>query len=438
MKYLLKKGVVVCPVSGIESELDVLIEDGKIVRLEKGITDSKAVTLDASECVIAPGLIDLHAHLREPGEEEKETLYSGSKAALAGGFVRVICMPNTNPPLSTPFLIKSVLARASSLPFCKVLPAATLTRNREGKEMAAMNLMAKAGAVAFSDDGCSIQDSGLMRSLMVYSLAVKKPIFLHEEDMTLSPKTCINDGKASFVTGIKGVPSSAEAVMVARDIILSEETGARIHLQHLSSKDSVTLLKVVREKGVKVSAEVTPHHLLLTEEETFSLNPVYKVNPPLRTAEDREALIEALSEGIIDAVATDHAPHTSEEKSREFSLAPPGITGLETALPLVYSHLVERNIINLMKLMEIFSVNPAKILGLKPFAIREGETAEITVFNVSEKRKVEPKKFFSKSKISPFAGWELTGWPVYVFVSGELRFAKGSFPAEERGSEGFE
>lgn len=438
MKYLLKNGLVVCPISGIESQLDILIDNGKILRVEKGISDNKAIILDTSQCIIMPGFIDLHAHLREPGEEEKETLYTGSKAAIAGGFVRVVCMPNTKPPLSTPFLVKAVTDSYASSLFCKVLPAGTLTKNREGRELAELNLMTKAGAIAFSDDGSPIQDSGLMRSLMLYSLPTKRPLFLHEEDMSISEKTCINEGKASFVTGVRGTPSSAESVMIARDILLAEETGAKIHFQHLSSKDSVALLRVARQKGLKVTAEVTPHHLLLTEEETTSLNPLFKVNPPLRSAEDRGALIEALSDGVIDAVATDHAPHKTEEKSREFDAASPGITGLETALPLLYTHLVEKEIIGIKKLVEVFSVNPARIIGIKTFAVREGEIAELTVTNIGVRKKVNPEEFLSKSKNSPFAGWELTGLPEYVFVNGELRFAKGKFPLEERSSELFE
>ncbi len=436
MKYLLKKGTVVCPITCKESELDVLIDNGMIVRVEKGISDKKALALDASQCIVMPGFIDLHAHLREPGEEEKETLYTGAKAALAGGFVRVVCMPNTEPPLSTSFLIKAVAQSDASSLFCRVLPTGSLSKNREGKEIAELNLMAKAGAVAFSDDGSSIQSAGLMRSLMLYSLTTKKPLFLHEEDVNLSPQTCIHEGKASFVTGVEGTPSSAEAVMIARDILLAEETGARVHFQHLSSKESITLLRNAKKKGIQVTAEVTPHHLVLTEDETVSLNPLFKVNPPLRSTEDRNALEEALVEGVIDVIATDHAPHTKEEKTREFELAPPGIAGLETALPLLYTYFVEKKIIDLRRLVEVFSINPAKVLGKKVFAIREGERAELTVINTAESRKVNPEKFFSKSKLSPFQGFELYGWPEYVFVEGELRFLKGDFPLEERRSKG--
>lgn len=433
MKYLLKNGHVVCAATGIDKELDLLIENKRIVRLEKGIVDAKAKILNVSDCIIFPGFVDCHSHLREPGDEEKEDLYTGAKAALNGGYTRVVCMPNTDPSLSTPMLIKGIVEISRSIPYAKILPIGTLTKGRKGIEMSEMGLMRKAGAVAFSDDSSCVQDAHLMRSIMNYSAAYGWTLLLHEEDNSLSNGGHVHDGEVAFRTGLKGVPSSTENLMIARDLILSAETKARIHIQHISTKEAVAMIREAKLKGVRVTCEVTPHHLVFSEEDVFELDTNLKVNPPLRSKEDREELIEGIKDGIIDVVATDHAPHRRVDKEKEFSEAPFGVVGLETAVPLFFTRFVKTGLVSLHRFCELFSVGPLHILGMEIFTIKEGEIAQITIIDTAKTKKVDVENFYSKSKNSPFIGFEFQGWPKYVFVDGELRYVDGEFLQEHQG-----
>lgn len=425
MRYLLRKARVVCAVSERDGEFDILVEDGRIVEIGRGMKRAGARVIDLADRLLFPGFIDLHAHLREPGDEEKETLETGAAAALAGGFAAVVAMPNTNPPIDNAFLVRAIADASERLGLARILPTGTLTRGRAGEAMAEIGSMAAAGAVAFTDDGASVADAGLMRSIMRYAEAVGATLLLHEEDETMVAGGHLNEGEISAKLGLKGRPAVSEAILVARDLILAEETRARVHFQHVSTRAAVRLIREARRGFARVTAEVTPHHLLLTEEACAEFDTNCKVNPPLRTASDREALVEALVDGTFDAVASDHAPHLAEEKRRTFSEAPPGIAGIETAVPLIFTHFAEPGTIGLARFCEVFSVGPAHALGRSPFAVREGEVANLTAIDPTARRTVDPDSFLSKGRNTPFAGWELTGWPCLVFVDGDLRFLDG-------------
>jgi len=425
LKYLLKKARAVCSYSGLDREVDVLVEDGIITRVEKGMSAPKARSFDLADKLLFPGFIDLHAHLREPGNEEEETLESGARSAVRGGYVAIVVMPNTMPPLSTPFLVRSVIEASRHIGFAALWPAGTLTRDRAGEAMAELGLMLDAGAVGFTDDGDSVADAALMRAIMQYAAHFGCPLMLHEEDPSLSAGGHLHEGRVSSELGIKGNPSSSESVMVARDVILAAETGARIHIQHVSARETVEIVRRAKREAIHVTAEATPHHLILTEDACRSFDTNCKVNPPLRSEADRAALVEALVDGTIDAVATDHAPHLAIEKDLEFALAPPGMIGLETAVPLMYSHFVEPGILDLHRFCELFSVGPAHVLRRDPFVVREGVRANLTVIDPTRARVVDPRTFVSKSRNTPFAGWELRGWPTFVIADGRLILEDG-------------
>lgn len=421
MKLLIKNGRVVSPQDGLDETLDVLIDSGRIVDLKAKLEVEADRVLDASRLVVAPGFIDMHVHLREPGQEEKETILTGSRAAARGGFTSVCCMPNTNPVNDNSGVTQYILSEAARRGLVNVLPIAAITRGLQGEQLTDMADLAAVGAAAFSDDGQPVGGSQIMRRAMEYSKLLGALIIDHCEDKSLSEDGVMHEGRLSYLFGLRGIPAAAEEVMIARDIILAESVGARLHIAHLSVRGALPLLRAAKERGLPVSAEVTPHHLFLTDAACQSYDTNFKVNPPLRSAEDVEALTAAVREGLIDVFATDHAPHTAEDKEVEFDKAPFGINGLETAVSLLLDRLVHKNIISLNRLVEMMSVNPARLLKLsRKGRVAAGADADLTLLNLHKESTVDSAQFQSKSRNTPFQGWKLKGLPVTTVVAGRV------------------
>ncbi|MFX4261462.1 dihydroorotase [Pelotomaculum propionicicum] len=420
MKLLIKGGLVVDPVAGNVLKKDILVVDGKIAGTGKNISQSGAKIIDAAGRLVAPGLIDMHVHLREPGFEAKETVYTGTRAAARGGFTSVACMPNTNPVIDNAALIKSVINIALTGGLVHVCPVGAITRGSKGEELAEMGDMAEAGAAAFSDDGMPVMDSGLMRKAMQYARMLGVTIISHSEEKSLSAGGCMHEGYISTILGLKGIPACAEEVMVARDILLAEETGCRVHIAHVSTAGSVRLLKEAKARGVRVSAEAAPHHFTLTDEAVMGFDTFTKVNPPLRTGDDVAAVRQGLADGTIDVIATDHAPHTAEEKDVEYERAPFGIVGLETAVGLVWTELVNTGVLTPLQAVTCMTLNPARILGIAKGTLETGADADITIIDPELAEAVDPAMFASKGRNTPFAGRMLKGLPWLTMVSGRI------------------
>ncbi|MCR4430408.1 MAG: dihydroorotase [Tepidanaerobacteraceae bacterium] len=420
MKKILKKARVIDPASNVDEIRDVLVVDGCIAAVEKSIDISGAEVLDLSGLVLTSGLIDMHVHFREPGYEYKEDIETGSRSAAAGGFTSVACMPNTAPPVDNAAMVEYIKARASKSGIVRVHPVGCVSKGREGREMAEMGDMAEAGAVAFSDDGSPVYDGSLMRKALQYASMFDRVIINHCEEPGLFEGGQINEGYVSTLMGLAGIPASCEEIMVARDIILSRDTGARVHLTHISTKGSVELIRRAKAEGIKVTCDVTPHHLILTQEAVLGYNTNAKMNPPLRTEEDIEALVEGLKDGTIDAIATDHAPHSRDEKDVEFDKAAFGIVGLETALGLVITHIVGRHRLSLSEAIRKMTANPAKILGIDAGRLAAGKPADITVMDIDTEWIVDKNRFLSKGRNTPFHGWKLRGRAVMTMVGGRI------------------
>ncbi|MEW6546191.1 MAG: dihydroorotase [Bacillota bacterium] len=424
---LIRGGRVIDPAQGIDAELDLLLEDGRVKQLGHGLEPDGARVVEARGLWVVPGLIDMHVHLREPGEEWKEDIASGTRAAAAGGFTTVCAMPNTRPPVDDAPMVNSVLARAAEKAVVHVLPVGAVTRGLEGKELAEMGDMAEAGAVAFSDDGHPIADAEVMRCALEYGRMFGKPIIDHCQDPSLSREAVMHLGYWSTVLGLRGMPAAAEEVMVARDIILSRLTGGKVHIAHASTRGTVELLRQARAEGLPVTAEVTPVHLCLTDAlvHEMAYDTRTKVNPPLRSAEDVAALRLALAGGIIGVVATDHAPHHQDDKEVEYNYAAFGISGLETAVPLLITELVHTGIISPEILVERMTAGPARVLSLSAGTLRVGSTADVTLIDPGLEKAVEPERFYSKGKNTPLAGRLLRGWPVLTVVAGHIVMRDG-------------
>ncbi len=419
MRLLLKGGRVVSPANRINRVADILVEDGEIKEIgQVDCGDCETYHLEGK--YVFPGLIDMHVHFREPGREDAEDIDSGSRAAAKGGFVAVAMMPNTEPPIDDPLRVRFVVERSRSSEVF-VFPVGAFTKGRKGEEITEMALMAEEGAVAFSDDGLPVRNPLVLRRGLEYLLALGLPYLSHAEDLSLSQDGLANESAFTAKLGLRGRPWVAEAVGVARDVLISEFVGARVHIQHISTARALEIVAEAKSNGVKVTCEVTPHHLLLDETSLSAFDPNFKMNPPLRSPADREALVQGLREGIIDVIATDHAPHTYDDKEVEFEAAPFGVVGLETAVSLVWDKLVRGRIISPKRFAELLSVNPAKILGLRGFGIIEkGYPAHITVVDPKREVVVDSEKFASKSKNTPFQGWRLKGAPVLTLVEGEV------------------
>ncbi len=424
MRLLIKNGRVIDPDSQVDDTLDILIDRGKFAEIKPKIEGDGFKIIDASRLVVAPGFIDMHVHLRQPGQEDKETIKTGSLAAAKGGFTSIACMPNTEPVNDSRDVTEFILAEAKRNAVVNVFPIAAITRGLDGEEITDMVDLHNAGAIAFSDDGHPVENSLVMRRALEYSRLADAVIIDHCEDRQLSAGGIMHEGITSLKLGIKAIPASAEEIMVARDIILAKETKTRIHIAHLSVRGAVDLLKWAKQQGIDVTAEVTPHHLFLTDTALESFDTNLKVNPPIRSEQDRKALIQAISEGWIDVIATDHAPHTPDEKDVELDQAPFGINGLETAVPLLLDKLVNKNILSLEKFIVMISINPAKILGLKNKGkICVGADADLTLLNLHQEVVVDTNQFLSKSRNSPFNGWKLKGAPVMTIVGGKIVYS---------------
>lgn len=419
-RFCIKGGRIIDPAQNIDSIMDILVEDGKVAAIEKDIDVENAGNVDAAGMIVAPGLIDMHVHLREPGREDEETIASGTRAAARGGFTSVACMPNTTPVVDNTSVVEMILEKAKEEGVVSVFPIASITKAQEGRELVEMADLIDAGVVGFSDDGKSIMNARVMRRAFEYSKMFDKRLILHEEDTDLSASGQMNEGYCSTVLGLRGIPAAAEEVMIARDLALAKLVDSKLHITHVSTEGSVDLIREAKKKGIEVTCDVTPHHLILTDKVLLDYDASCKVNPPLRTEADVKALKEGLKDGTVDAIASDHAPHARHEKEREFAYAPFGLIGLETTLPLVLTELVESGALSLSELISKLTSSPAQILGIGKGSLRVGADADVLVLDCKGKVKVDLGGFESKSRNCPFNGWKLHGYVKYVLVGGEM------------------
>ena len=420
-RILIHGGHVLDPESGTDQKADLLLEEGHVVAMEKKLQVSDVEEFDASGCWVTPGFIDLHTHLREPGQEYKEDIASGGRAAVAGGFSAVVCMANTQPVNDDPSVTDFILDRARQDSPARVYPIAAATQGLEGKVMTEMVALVEAGAVAFSDDGKTIMDSGVMRSVLEYARLTGKAIITHAEDRTLVGKGVVNEGAVSTRLGLPGNPASAEVIHVLRDLELAALTGTHLHVAHVSTAGAVAAIRRAREQGLPISAEVTPHHLALTDEAASGYDTHTKMAPPLRSNEDVEACRQGLIDGTIDAIATDHAPHAVHEKDVEFTEAPPGIIGFETAVPVTLD-LVRQELLTPLEWVRRLTSNPARVLDLPGGQLRVGGVADVTIVDPETQWTYDPSKGYSKSRNSPWAGETLQGRTSATFVAGRRVF----------------
>jgi len=424
MRILIKGGRVIDP-GRVNGPADVLIENGKIVAVGQkldppaGKADPSTTIIDARGKLVLPGLVDLHVHLREPGFEYKDTIQTGTAAAVAGGFTSVCCMPNTSPVNDNQSITEFILEQARLAGNAHVFPVGAITKGSEGKELAEIGELRHAGCVAISDDGQPVMNSLIMRRAMEYALAFDLPVIDHCEDLHLSEGGCMNEGLVSTQLGLPGIPSAAEDVMVARNLALAELTTARLHLAHLSTAGSVRMVRAAKSRGIRVTAEVCPHHFSLTEEAVRGFNTHAKMNPPLRTWQDVQAIKEGLRDGTIDVIATDHAPHAVQDKQQQFAAAPNGIVGLETALPLTLA-LVEEGFLSLEAAVAKLTTEPARAFGLSKGSLAPGADADVVMVDPEAQWEVDPARFRSKSRNTPFAGWKVKGRVITTIVAGRV------------------
>jgi len=416
---------IVDPSQNLDKGTNILIKNNKIHDFPRNIDDLKGrkdiEIINADGFIVSPGFIDLHVHLREPGYEYKETIKTGCLSAAAGGFTSIVCMPNTNPINDNASVTEFIMLKARTEGMINVFPVGAITKDEKGEALANIGEMYEAGCVAISDDGMPVMNSKIMRLAMEYVKAFDIPVFSHSEDINLSSNGVMNEGKASTMLGLRGIPSASEDIMVARDIKLAELTGAHLHILHVSTAGSVEMVRDAKRKGINVTCEVTPHHFTLTEEAIPTSFTMAKMNPPLRTMHDIEAIYEGLSDNTIDAIATDHAPHSEDEKKVEFDLSPFGIVGLETALPLSLT-LVEKGIITLNQLITKLTYIPSDIAKLNKGTLKKGSVADIAIFDPGEEVIIDRNNFLSKGKNSPFDGWNLKGRVKYTISNGKIAY----------------
>jgi len=422
---LIRGGRVVDPSQRIDAKLDLLLEEGRVARLDERIAPPPGVeVLDDAGLVVTPGLIDIHVHLREPGQEAKETVATGARAAVAGGFTAVACMANTSPVNDSRLVTGHIVAAARAAGLCHVYPYGAVSRGLEGLELAPFGEMVAAGCVALSDDGRPVFNPELFRRALQVSQHFGVPVVQHAQDLDLSGEGVMHEGVASACCGLPGIPGAAEDVMVARDLLLLEDVGGRYHVAHLSTARSLRLVREAKARGLSVTCEVTPHHLLLTDRAVLDagLDSNWKMQPPLRAESDAAALLAGIADGTIDAIASDHAPHTRDEKALEFQAAPFGIVGLETSLALGLDRLVRPGIVSLARLVELMSTGPARVLGLPGGTLASGAPADVTLIDLERESEVAAARFASRSRNTPFEGWKLRGGAAGTIVGGRVVF----------------
>jgi dihydroorotase len=426
---LIRGGRVVDPSQGIDAVLDLLLDDGRVARLGEALDAPEgAEVVDAGGLVVAPGLIDVHVHLREPGGEHKETIASGARAAVAGGFTAVVAMPNTDPPVDSPAAVGFVRAQGERAGGARVFPSGCITLGQKGEQLTEMGELLGAGAVCVTDDGRPVMNAGLLRMALEYSRSFDLPVALHEEELTLSRGGAMNEGIIATRLGLTGVPNAAEDVMIARDLILAELTGARLHVQHVATRGGVELIRAAKARGVRVTAEGAPHHFTLTDEAVEWYNTNAKMNPPLRSEADRDAVRRGVADGTLDVIATDHAPHHYDEKEQAFEDAPNGIVGLETAVGLAYTELVATGLMDLTAMIERMSCAPARAMRLDERglgSLREGAQGDVTLLDPHLEWTVDPAVFASLSRNTPFGGRRLRCRAVRTVVGGRTAWEGG-------------
>lgn len=426
MKSLIKNARVIDPAVGLDEVVDILIDGETIARIGHELPEEGAVILDREGSVVVPGLVDVHVHLREPGQEYKETIETGTAAAAHGGFTAICSMPNTIPTTDNAATLDFVIEQAKKAGHCRVHPSGACTKGLKGESLSEMGDMAAHGAVAFTDDGRGVQDAGMMRRVMDYAKMFNCVVMSHCQDEALVGPGQVNEGAVSTRLGMAGWPGAGEELQISRDIALSELTGCPIHIQHITTARGVEIVREGKARGIQVTCEATPHHLVLNEDDLTSMYDTnLKMNPPLRTSDDNKAIIEGLKDGTIDCIVTDHAPHAAHEKAREFELAPFGMTGLETSLGVILTYLVEPGHIDYNRLVELMAIRPREILGVDPVKIEEGGVADITIFDPNADWTVRADDMCSKSKNSGFLGYELKGRATDVFVGGVMTMKEG-------------
>jgi dihydroorotase len=421
---LIRGGRVVDPSRRVDAKLDVLLQDGKVAQVGERLKSKGAETVDAEGLVVCPGFIDLHTHLREPGREDKETIATGTRAAAAGGFTAVCAMPNTEPVNDNAGITRAILEKAAAEGVVRVHPIGAITRGSKGEELADFGDLREAGCVAVSDDGRPVTSARMMRRALEYARAFDLTVIDHCEEPTLSHGFAMNEGPVASWLGLRGYPAVAETMVVERDIHLAELTGGRVHIAHLSTAGAVEAVRRGKARGVRVTAEATPHHLLLTDQlvRDSEYDTSTKMNPPLRGEPDRNAVLEGLRDGTIDCIATDHAPHGVDDKKVEYDQAANGIVGLETAVALCLDRLVREGLLELSRLVALFSTNPAQLLGLPGGMLAPGAHGDVTILDLARRYKVNPERFETKGRNTPFAGWSLVGRPVLTIVGGKVVF----------------
>lgn len=422
---LIKNGLVVDPSQGLKAVRDILIEGETIAAVGENLTADGAEVIDAAGKIVMPGLVDMHVHLREPGQEYKEDILSGTRAAAHGGVTSVASMPNTHPPVDNEAIVEMISRKAKVYGYADVYPTACITKGQQGEELTEMGLLHQSGAIAFTDDGRSVMDPGVMRRALDYSKIFDGLLISHCEEENLRGSGVMNEGLVSTELGLKGIPNAVEDLMIVRDLMLAELTGARVHIAHLSTASGVQMVRAAKAKGVRVTAETTPHHLFLTDEAVRGYDTNTKVNPPLRTEADNQALIAALRDGTVDCIVTDHAPHALEDKECEYDYAANGISGIETSLPLVWTNLYKTGQLSLSDIVRLMSLNPAELLRIDKGTLQAGKMADILIIDPTVEKEVKAEEFCSKGKNSPFIGMRLSGWADTVLKAGRIVVEKG-------------
>lgn len=424
---LLRNGHLVDPSQAIDGVTDIRIENGVVSEVGPDLPEQDGEEIfDLSGCYVMPGLIDTHVHLRDPGQEESEDLESGSKAAIAGGFTTVVAMPNTFPVVDNVPIVRYIKDKSARLGYADVLPTAAITKGQEGQEITEIGFLRDAGVIAFTEDGKSVANSGILRKAMTYSKPYDVLFMSHCEDKDLKGAGCMNAGALATEMGLGGIANEVEDIIIMRDIMLAKMTGVRLHIQHLSTASGLELVREAKAKGLPVTCEVTPHHLFLTEDAVRGYNTDAKVAPPLRTAADNEALINGLKDGTITCIGTDHAPHSSDKKDVEFERAANGISSIEIAFPLIWTHLVETGRFTLSEIVSIMSCNPAELLRIDRGSLSVGKVADVVIFDPETERAVNPQEFYSKGKNCPYIGEVLRGWPSMVLRAGRVVLKNGA------------